>query len=87
MQRANQGVEEGMRLPTEVVEGIAQIRQGLVAYRDLGMAMEDPYFLALLAAAYVSAGQVQDGKAALDDALTRLPGERDVRLIRRCHGA
>jgi hypothetical protein len=26
-------------------EGIAQIRQGLVAYRKLGIAMEDPYLI------------------------------------------
>ena len=46
-------------------EGIAQIRQGLVAYRGLGMAMEDPYFLALLAEAHASVGRLEEEHAAL----------------------
>jgi predicted ATPase len=53
-------------------EGIARIRQGLVAYRKLGMAMEDPYFLALLAEAQASAGQIGGGLAALAEALVLL---------------
>jgi predicted ATPase len=57
-------------------EGIAQIRQGLVAYRELGMAMEDPYFLGLLADAYASSGQIEPGLAALAEALARLPRGR-----------
>jgi predicted ATPase len=57
-------------------EGLAQIRQGLVAYRDLGMAMEDPYFLALLADAYASSGAIESGLTALADALARLPRGR-----------
>jgi predicted ATPase len=57
-------------------EGIAQIQQGFAAYRELGMAMEDPYFLALLAEAYASVGQVEDGLALLADALALLPSGR-----------
>ena len=57
-------------------EGIAQIRQGLVAYQELGMAMEDPYFLGLLADAYASSGQIEPGLAALAEALARLPRGR-----------
>ena len=38
----------------QAVEGIPQIRQGMKAYRELGMAMEEPYFLALLAEAQAS---------------------------------
>ena len=57
-------------------EGMAQIRQGLVAYRELGMAMEDPYFLALLADACASSGQTEPGLTALADALARLPSRR-----------
>jgi DNA-binding winged helix-turn-helix (wHTH) protein/predicted ATPase len=57
-------------------EGMAQIRQGLAAYRKLGMAMEDPYFLALLAEASASAGRVQDGKAVLAEALALIPSGR-----------
>jgi predicted ATPase len=57
-------------------EGIAQIQQGFAAYRELGMAMEDPYFLALLAEAYASVDQVEDGLAALANALALLPSGR-----------
>jgi predicted ATPase len=57
-------------------EGMAQIRQGLVAYRELGMAMEGPYFLGLLADAYASSGEIEPGLAALADALARLPRGR-----------
>jgi DNA-binding winged helix-turn-helix (wHTH) protein/predicted ATPase len=57
-------------------EGMTQIRRGLVAYQDLGMAMEDPYFLALLADAYASSGEIAPGLAALADALARLPSGR-----------
>jgi predicted ATPase/DNA-binding winged helix-turn-helix (wHTH) protein len=57
-------------------EGLAQIHQGLVAYRELGMAMEDPYFLALLADAYASSGEIESGLTALAEALARLPHGR-----------
>jgi predicted ATPase len=57
-------------------EGIAHIHQGCVAYRKLGMAMEDPYFLALLADAYASSSEIEPGLAALADALARLPRGR-----------
>ena len=57
-------------------EGMAQIHQGFAAYRELGMAMEDPYFLALLADAYASSGEIAPGLAALADALARLPRGR-----------
>jgi predicted ATPase len=40
------------------------------------MAMEDPYFLGLLADAYASSGQIEPGLAALADALARLPSGR-----------
>jgi predicted ATPase len=38
--------------------------------------MEDPYFLALLADAYASSGEIASGLAALADALARLPSGR-----------
>jgi len=56
--------------------GMAQIRQGFAAYRALGMAMEDPYFLALLADAYASSGQIEPGLATLTKALAQLPSGR-----------
>ena len=61
----------------QAVEGIPQIRQGMNAYRELGMAMEEPYFLALLAEAQASAGSIDEGLSTLAEALVRLPGGRD----------
>ena len=57
--------------------GIAQIRQGLVAYRRLGMAMEDLYFLTLLAEAHASVGLIEEERAILAEALMALPSGRD----------
>ncbi len=50
-------------------EGIAQMRQGLTAWRDTGAEMSRPYFLALLAAAYGKAGQALEGLSVLTEAL------------------
>jgi predicted ATPase len=58
-------------------ESIAQMRQGLSAYRELGMAMEEPYFLALLAEAQAHHGLIAEGLATLAEALAALPNGRD----------
>lgn len=58
-------------------EGIAQIRQGMADYHELGMAMEDPYFLALLADAYDHVGRIEEGLATVAEGLRALPSERD----------
>jgi predicted ATPase len=50
-------------------EGIAQIRQGLAAYRATGTELHWPYFLALLAEAYGKEGQAEEGLAVLAEAL------------------
>jgi DNA-binding winged helix-turn-helix (wHTH) protein/predicted ATPase/class 3 adenylate cyclase len=50
-------------------EGIAQVQQGLAAYRATGSALLQPYFLALLAEAYWSVGQVEAGLTVLTEAL------------------
>jgi DNA-binding winged helix-turn-helix (wHTH) protein/predicted ATPase/class 3 adenylate cyclase len=50
-------------------EGMAQIQQGLAAYRTTGSALLQPYFLALLAEAYRHAGQAEAGLAVVTDAL------------------
>ncbi len=50
-------------------EGIAQVQQGLAAYRATGTALLQPYFLALLAEAYRSAGQAEAGLPVLAEAL------------------
>jgi predicted ATPase len=50
-------------------EGIAQMRQGLVAYRATGAEVDRPYFLALLAEAYGEVGQTEEGLTVLVEAL------------------
>jgi predicted ATPase/DNA-binding winged helix-turn-helix (wHTH) protein len=54
----------------DVAEGIAQLREGLAAYRAIGAALGRPCFLGLLAQAYGRAGQSDQGLAVLDEALT-----------------
>jgi predicted ATPase len=59
--------------PTEqgdVAEGIAQLHDGLAAYRGIGAALGCPYFLGLVAQACGRAGQTDKGLAVLDEALT-----------------
>jgi predicted ATPase len=50
-------------------EGLAQIRQGLAAYRATRAELHQPYLLGLLAEAYGQAGQPEAGLAALAEAL------------------
>jgi predicted ATPase len=59
-------------------EGIAQIRQGLTAYRATGAEMARPYFLTLLAEAHGKVGEAEQGLAALGEALAQVEqtGER-----------
>jgi predicted ATPase len=66
-------VEQGRR-----TEGIAQICQGLAAYRATGAECERPYLLALLAEAYGKVGQPEEGLLVLEEALA------DVRKGWRC---
>ena len=60
-------------------EGIAQLRQGLAAYRATGGQAVLPYHLALLAEAYGTEGQTGEGLAVLAEALTLVNnnGERN----------
>ena len=51
-------------------EGIAQLQQGLAAYRATGAEVERPHFLCLLAEAYVETERYDDGLSALKEALT-----------------
>jgi predicted ATPase len=46
-------------------EGITQIQQGLAAYRATGVARDRPYYLALLAEAFIQTGQTATGLEAL----------------------
>jgi predicted ATPase len=50
-------------------EGIAQIRQGLAAYQAMGVEMQRPFCLALLAEAYGRGGQTEEGLSVLAEAL------------------
>jgi predicted ATPase len=50
-------------------EGMAQIRQGLVAQQTVGAQIARPHFLALLAEAHAAAGQVEAGLDVLAEAL------------------
>jgi class 3 adenylate cyclase/predicted ATPase len=52
-----------------VAEGISLLRSGLTAYRATGAWAGMPNFVALLARAYESAGQVEEAVIQLDDAL------------------
>jgi predicted ATPase len=58
--------------------GIAQIHEGLTAWRATGAALVQPYLLALLAEAYGIMGQPEAGLTVLAEALTRVDttGER-----------
>ncbi len=50
-------------------EGIAQMRQGMTAYRAIGGELQRPYCLALLAEAYGKTGQIEAGLTVLAEAL------------------
>jgi len=49
----------------QVKEGIAQMEQGLAAFRAIGVEMSQPPYLALLAEAQGKVGQVEEGLATL----------------------
>jgi len=51
------------------VAGLAQMRQGLVAYQATGAAVFRPYYLAFLAEAYGKVGQAEEGLTLLGEAL------------------
>jgi predicted ATPase len=53
-------------------EGMAQIRQGLSDWQAMGIEVERPYYLALLAEAYGKLGQAEEGLGVLDGALARM---------------
>jgi predicted ATPase len=62
----------------EATTGIARIRDGLAAYEATGARLSTPLFLTLLAEALALAGKIEEGLAALDDALAKaaVSGER-----------
>jgi predicted ATPase len=50
--------------------GIEQLHQGMIAWRATGAELARPYWLALLAEAYGTTGQLEEGLAVLAEALT-----------------
>jgi predicted ATPase len=62
----------------QVEEGIAQMQQGLAAYRAMGTELRLTWALALLAEAYGKGGQVEEGLSVLAEALATVDstGER-----------
>jgi predicted ATPase len=57
-----------MILRGQLEVGIAQMRQGITAFRATGAQVMVPYFLGLLAAAYGKAGHVEDALSVLAEA-------------------
>jgi predicted ATPase len=55
----------------EATTGIARIRDGMAAAEATGNRVNTPLFLALLAEALALAGKIEEGLAALDDALAK----------------
>ena len=53
-------------------EGIAQMRQGLAAYRDTGFELMWPYYHALLVEAYGKVGKSDDGLSLIAEALAKV---------------
>jgi len=72
----------------EVTTGIARIRDGMAASEATGARLSTPFYLALLAEALALAGKIEEGLAALDDALAKaaVSGERgwDAEINRLC---
>jgi predicted ATPase len=52
----------------QMAHGIAMMRQGMAAWRAMGADLHRPYFLALLAEAEATAGQVEEGLRLLAEA-------------------
>jgi predicted ATPase len=50
--------------------GIEQLHQGIIAWRATGAELARPYWLALLAEAYGTTGQLEEGLTVLAEALT-----------------
>jgi predicted ATPase len=73
----------------ETEEGIAEMRQCLLAYRDAGAELSRSYFLVLLAEAYGQAGRAAEGLQVLAEARTLVDknGERFWEAeLWRCQG-
>jgi predicted ATPase len=67
----------GLTEQGQVEEGIAQIRQGIAAWRATGAELCRPHYLALLAEAHGKAGQAEEGLAVVAEALTMVNKNRE----------
>ncbi|HVN82347.1 MAG TPA: AAA family ATPase [Terriglobia bacterium] len=71
-------------------EGIESLQEGLAAYRDTGVEMDRPYYLALLAEAFARSRCFQQGLDTLDEALAMILNSRtffyeaEIRRLRGC---
>jgi predicted ATPase len=63
----------------QVEEGMAQMQQGLAAWRAIGADGGRPYFLGLLAEAYGKAGQPEEGLILLTEALAAVEKNEEHR--------
>jgi predicted ATPase len=61
----------------DVQAGLEQMRQGIAAYQATGAGLNRTYMLALLAEGYRKAGMVEEGLAAISDALTTVEEKRE----------
>jgi adenylate cyclase len=57
-------------------EGIAEIKRGLEGCRATGVEMDRPFYLALLAEAYIRGGQPHEAVSVLDEAFAMLRNPR-----------
>jgi tetratricopeptide (TPR) repeat protein len=75
-------VEQG-----ESEKGIAQLRQGLVAYRATGAEMESSQWLGMLAEACLDAGRTEEGLRTIAEALDLSRGPASSITSRSCGGS
>jgi predicted ATPase len=72
--RALRGWAKAMQGESE--EGIAEISRGLEGCRDAHVEMDRPFYLALLAEAYVHGSQLSEAASALDEAFAMVRNSR-----------
>ena len=73
----------------QATTGIAQIREGLAADEAIGTRLTRPLYLALLAEALALVGEIEEGLAALDEALAKAAASGETGWdaeIHRLHG-
>src|SRR5215469_6148800 len=60
-----------------IAEGIKGVREGLIAYQNMGYRNALPFFLGLLASAHHKAGEIEEGLCILDQALSMAEANSD----------